>query len=42
MLAMTVVDLLANGAEKALEVKANFKAPLTKESYIQLLDELKA
>ena len=42
MLAMTVVDLLANGAEKVLEIKKNFKAPLTKEQYIALLDELKA
>jgi len=40
MLAMTVVDLLANGAEQTKLVKDNFQAPLTKESYIQLLEDL--
>jgi len=35
MLAMTVVDLLANGAANALKVKAEFKAPLTKEQYLK-------
>ena len=42
MLVMSVIDLLANGAEKALEVKKNFKAPLTKESYIQLMEEMRS
>ncbi|MBQ2691974.1 MAG: amidohydrolase [Clostridia bacterium] len=41
MLAMSAVDLLANGAEKAIEIKKNFKAPLTKETYLQLLEDLK-
>ncbi|MBQ5813580.1 MAG: amidohydrolase, partial [Clostridia bacterium] len=36
MMAMSAVDLLANGAEKAIEIKKNFKAPLTKETYLQL------
>jgi len=34
VMACTAIDLLANGAEKALEVKANFKAPMTKEEYL--------
>ncbi|MEA4919934.1 MAG: amidohydrolase [Clostridiaceae bacterium] len=42
MLIMTVIDLLANGAEKAVKIKKNFSAPLTKEEYLKLLDELKA
>ena len=33
-LACTAIDLLANGAEKALYVKASFKAPMTKEEYL--------
>ncbi|MBQ2326275.1 MAG: M20/M25/M40 family metallo-hydrolase, partial [Clostridia bacterium] len=41
MMAMSAVDLLANGAEKAIEIKKNFKAPLTKETYLQLLEDLK-
>lgn len=39
LLAMTVVDLLADGARKGLEVKHAFRAPLTKESYLALLDQ---
>ena len=35
ILACTVIDLLANGAEKALAVKASFKAPFTKERYLK-------
>ena len=42
MLVMSVIDLLAMGAERAIEIKKNFKAPLTKESYIQLLEEMRA
>ena len=34
-MAMTAIDLLANGAEKALEIKKNFKPLLTKEEYIE-------
>ncbi len=30
----TAIDLLANGAEKALEIKKNWKAPMTKEEYL--------
>ena len=40
MLAMTVVDLLANDCEKGMEVKNNFKAPLTKETYLELMENL--
>ena len=35
IMACTAIDLLANGAEKALEVKNNFKAPMTKEEYLE-------
>ena len=42
LLVTSVIDLLANGAEKALEIKKNFKAPLTKESYIQLMEEMRS
>jgi len=34
IMACTAIDLLANGAEKALLVKNNFKAPMTKEEYL--------
>ena len=34
IMACTAIDLLANGAVKALNVKANFKAPMTKEEYL--------
>ncbi|MBQ1271224.1 MAG: peptidase dimerization domain-containing protein [Clostridia bacterium] len=34
-MACTAIDLLVNGAEKALEVKAAYKAPLTKEEYLK-------
>ena len=33
-LVCTAIDLLANRAEKALYVKSNFKAPMTKEEYL--------
>ena len=35
-MALTVVDLLADGAERALEIKKNFKPTLTKEEYINI------
>lgn len=41
MLAMTVIDLLADGADKGMVVKKNFKAPLTKETYIELLESMR-
>ena len=41
LLAMTVVDLLADGAALGKEVKENYKAPHTKESYLKLLESLK-
>ena len=34
-LAMTVVDLLADNAEKALNVKKNFKPLMTKDRYLK-------
>ena len=34
IMACTAIDLLADGAEKALEVKNNFEAPMTKEQYL--------
>lgn len=40
-LAAAVVDLLANEAEGALRVKNSYKAPLTKESYLELFDAMK-
>lgn len=36
--AMTVIDLLSNDAQKAKDIKANFKPALTKEAYIKKLD----
>lgn len=41
MLAMTVIDLLVDGAEKGMEVKRSFKAPLTKEAYLELLENMR-
>ena len=34
IMACTAIDLLANGAEKALYVKENFKPYMTKEEYL--------
>ena len=34
LMAMAVVDLLSDGAERALEIKKNFTPRLTKEEYI--------
>lgn len=39
LMAMTAIDLLANQAAKALEVKQNFKPLLTKTEYLALLDK---
>ena len=36
-MAMTVIDLLANGAAGAKAVKAKAKLPLTKAAYLKLL-----
>ena len=36
-MAMTVIDLLANGAEHAREVKAGYRAPMTKSQYLSLM-----
>ena len=41
-LAAVVVDLLADGAEKGLKVKSLYDAPLTKESYIKLFEDIKS
>ena len=32
---MTAIDLLADGAELGLKVKANFKPTFTKEEYLE-------
>ena len=37
---MTVVDLLADGAQSAKEVKAKFKPAMTKESYLSYMRSL--
>ena len=42
MMVMTVIDLLANGAEKLHEIKKNFKAPLTKAEYLELMESMRA
>ena len=34
-LIMTAIDLLAEGAETGLEIKAGFKPALTKEAYLR-------
>lgn len=39
-MALTVVDLLYDGAAKALEIKKNFKPLYTKESYLKMWEEL--
>lgn len=39
-LAMTIVDLLYGEAQVAEEILENFEAPLTKETYIELLDSI--
>ncbi len=36
-MAMTVIDLLSGGAKRAHEIKAAYKAPMTKERYLSLL-----
>jgi amidohydrolase len=36
-MAMTVIDLLADGAERAREIKTNYQAPLTKAQYLSLM-----
>lgn len=38
LMALTLADLLWNGAEKALEIKNGFKPSLTKTAYLALLD----
>ncbi len=39
-IAMTTIDLLANGAEKALDVKKNFTQKMTKEQYLEFMDSV--
>ncbi len=36
-MAMTVVDLLADGGKRAAEIKGDYRAPLTKQSYLSLM-----
>jgi amidohydrolase len=40
LLAMSVIDLLADGAAKALEAKASFQPVYTRESYLQMWEDL--
>lgn len=39
LLAMTVVDLLVNNAEKCKEIKQKYKSLMTKEEYVNIMDE---
>jgi hypothetical protein len=39
-MAMTVIDLLADGAVKGKEILAKSKPPLTREQYFALMDSL--
>ena len=36
-MAMTVIDLLADGGSRASEIKDGYKAPLTKTEYLSLM-----
>ena len=36
-MATTVIDLLADGGRRAAEIKANYRAPMTKEAYLSLM-----
>ena len=36
-MAMTVVDLLADGARRALEIKGSYRAPMNKKSYLSFM-----
>ena len=36
-MAMTVIDLLSDGARQANRIKAEYNAPLTKDSYLSLM-----
>jgi hypothetical protein len=39
-MAMTMIDLLANKAEKAREVKKNYEAKMTKKEYLDFMDSV--
>ena len=41
-MACPAIDLLAGGAEKALDVKEKFVAPMTKEEYLAYMDSMMA
>ena len=36
-MAMTVIDLLADGAQRAREIKEGYRAPMTKDAYLSLM-----
>ena len=36
-MAMTVIDLLADGAQRAGQIKASYQAPMTKQKYLSLM-----
>jgi len=40
IMALTVYNLLKNGAEKAIEIKSNFKPVLTKKDYIDYMNSI--
>ena len=40
IMAAAVIDLLCDGAKEAVEIKKNFKAPLTKDEYLRFWDNL--
>lgn len=40
-LAMTVVDLLYGEAATARTIKENFRAPLTRDSYLKMWDDFR-
>ena len=38
-MAMTAIDLLANGAAEGLRIKSEFKPLFTKETYLKMWEE---
>jgi hypothetical protein len=38
-MAMTAIDLLANGAAEGLRIKSKYKPLYTKETYLKMWDE---
>jgi hypothetical protein len=40
LMAMTVIDLLADGAAKAEEILASFQPKMTRDGYIQFMESI--